>query len=315
MVRDFQLQINGETISIPETRLVKSKFFADLIQTYPDANISFPPQFSNVGDIYLSYLKSTPLSVADSNKLKLCFELCHFLEDDSFFSFCIGELFKHWDDTNQMIHLLHPNLQYEIYLRLPLILIPDSYWKPHLDQIPTFLTNWISRNDNKGIKIGRRRYKYEIKRDSNDGKLIFIIPFSKLSTQSRFKLHGTFLSWVNNSNRSDESDDDDNTNEKRVLRVMHEYRNDVRHGLSLVWYANGVLCSSMPVKNGQQHGTFRSYYSNGNPRSENNYREGKTHGSFRKWHNSHIPGQLGQLKSDLTFDNGRLVSNNLTLQH
>jgi hypothetical protein len=135
------------------------------------SSLIFPQQYVGVSSIYLNFLndkETVNKLILSHDELKSCFDLYHFIDHDSFFDFLTHDLFDHWSTHNVIIAQLNSNLQYDIYLHCPYILIPEShrgYYDMNSKQYKLnelFLNAWLQINKNRSILVDKKDIYYHM---------------------------------------------------------------------------------------------------------------------------------------------------------
>jgi len=323
-------------VDIATNVINNSCYFKDLLcfmQIPHDGSILFPPQYNEVVDVYLEYSKvnnhtdvvthQTQTKVYKHykpNKLKLAFELCHYLSDDKFLVWLIELALGMWDkvvsDNNNVIDSLHLNIQRDIYLHIPLCFVPITFQGSNGDsccqQVDIFMRDWLTINKDKTYVVNDHKYKtyveYYVTDDTNTISHVRKIECVCITPDGDYHYHGVVKYWHPLTLQG-----------KKFLSSETYHHNGRMHGTSTSWYSTGHLKRLSNYNNGFCYGTDTQWWqpnkdkdkdkycdrdhdhqSPGNLLSVVEFNNGVKHGNSREYYSN------GQLEQQGCYVNGKM---------
>jgi antitoxin component YwqK of YwqJK toxin-antitoxin module len=262
-----QLAIQIDVLSVPAIRLKQSKLFCDVISHYGcNIVVTFPSQYDDVSQHYINYLTDVQEQLIEQ-KLKRCFELCHYLSDDNLFSCLIEQLLQSWSSNNHIINKLHDELQRRIYLQIPFVYVPE-----HCQDNEVFFKQWLTNNNNKHIIVDDKYSHFSRYHGTDDGRWFEFYCHYK-EVDGNYSFYGAGREWLLNP-------------ETNTLTLMsnHNYNKlEKKHGRQREWNINGVLINDCHYDNGVLHGICKQYYPSGQLEHQYQYYNGKRHGTWTKY--------------------------------
>jgi len=147
-----------DKISLPIDKLVRSTFYCDLINYNSSSLLSsqlspklicqrnimiypFPQQYIDALPVYINYCHHGHNIKVNVRKLKVCFDLAHYLGDEVFVDVLTNRVFKSWPSSIKVIQSLMDIYQRDIYLRFPFMFIPELYRHES-----NFVMSWLIKN-------------------------------------------------------------------------------------------------------------------------------------------------------------------------
>lgn len=286
-----------------------------------DDPIIFPPQYCQVADVYINFinfinehyhhldmklssssssLKSVPDKISydrlsggqkfepkfvmtniSRDEIKQSFELCHYLLDQEFFEFLLEQLLHGWSHYNGIIISLHANIQRDIYLHLPYILLPNDY------QIDTnFLLLWSKNNNEKHFRVNMREdYMSRVTFNENFNHSVI----RGIKTYLSDEPHGISREWYEVSEQGDN---------KQSLRSEETLVGGYHDGECKFYYQSGQIESITYYKEGVMRRSTK-YYDNGTLHATEEYDEkGEKTGIWKIWYPS------GAIKWEMSWLHG-----------
>jgi len=226
-------------VSLPLDKLSQTSFYGGLLSCYyhcqqDNTILPFPTQHSQALPHYLDYCHHNNKIKVRVRKLKLCFDLAHYLGDDGFFQALVQCLVRSWPTSNTVIEQCTEPIQRQIYLSLPLMFVTECY---RYDD--KFVNQWNRLNLNKRI-TGPYDANYRtvidlsvITMDKWNFASSQLMGFSSSITypdDHRIYDHGFKQSWY-----------PPDSNSKQYLNSETSYFYDKKFGLHREWYKTGRL--------------------------------------------------------------------------
>jgi len=255
---------NSRKVEVEISVINNSCYFKDLLcfMQVPQDGVLFPPQYSKAVNMYLDYAKDhshqqmgikirTKVNNYKLEQLKLGFELCHYLDDDKFLAWLVEYVCIVWShiigSKNNIIDKLHPNIQRDIYLHVPLCLVPISFQSSNTSnsyqQGEAFIHEWIAINKGKIYTTNGYKYKADIEYYDNLNTDIKGITYSRESFISPYHKHGITKLWYPLT-----------TEGKKILYEEMYYNNGQKHGIRTAWFPTGHLKQVCNYYNDKMHG-------------------------------------------------------------
>jgi len=333
---------NVVSVEVPLDKLKNSEYFNGLM-TYCDNDnpLLFPPQYHDVFDLYCKFITcnitttDTPIKnckdiVITHQQLSRGFELCHYLDDQTFFTYLTTYLLDHWTTHHDIINNLSDNIQRDIYLRCPWSCIPDKYSKyvnPQPDSNINININInINANANSSQHWISRAFLYAWVKNNNN---------KIMSIDSGSVIFNTLCTFFHNDdNNSDNNSDNNDINiygsnkslysfsctmtkdrwtythgvmmsfcmtdkdGNQQLNKLSHYDHGTLSGLNIEWYPKGTVYRHMQFQQGMR--TYqKTFHSNGNVMDEMFWCQGKECGTWQIWYPS------GRLKWCMPFLDGK----------
>ena len=141
---------------------------------------------------------------------------------------------------------------------------------------------WIYWHDN-----GRIAKKGSFRNGKLEGRWVYVTANGRPKHRDHYqdgKRHGELIVF-------------DKATGTRVVRKVH-FKNGVKHGLAIEYFANGNVMQSTNWVDGVEHGKRETFYENGNKLLLEEYSHGKLHGHVKRW------SPLGSLESDTVYVDG-----------
>jgi len=229
----------NERISLPTDKLAKSIFYSGLFECYHDNNnivYPFPNQYIDVLPVYIDYCHHDNKIRVQLRKLKLCFNLAHYLGDDDFLQVLIQCISRSWPSSTKVIEMLDSNIQRDIYLSLPFMFIPTRY-----RYNSTFVTQWLIKNDEKRIlgpynTIYRTHIRLCCFNEQHchgiDLGLTGINSHIIVGKNNYFYKHGIDQDWYQGEVGEEQ---------KQQLKCELHHKRNKKFGIQKEWYESGIL--------------------------------------------------------------------------
>ena len=301
---NFSFIVGSKIITVSRDKLQNSVLFCNLIQCC-DVNVSLtlPSEYNSAMTYYFNFINGVTNKVKVSNKrLVLCFEFAHYIEDSTFFDFCITYLLNHWIRTFVIVEQLTDDLKQEVYLRCPYSLIPESITGYYDDDTlqyklnTVFLDKWYHLNKNKHIHVNSTNSnsvihktkveyydnnKHHNKHHNRYHKLTCFKVDSKQLPYYISYMDGIQITWHDNNQVSD-------------VKYFNVYK---LNGYHRTWWSNGNLKQQSYYIGDKIHGINKEYYENGVQQYEMSFDHGSRIGTWKFWY------PTGNLQQVISFDN------------
>jgi len=335
-------------VEVATSIINNSCYFKDLVSYTNVQNcVLFPPQYNNVVNIYLDYAKEVGVEEQTKVKtskytltqLKLAFELCHYLDDNIFLAWLMRHTRKMWKyiigNKDNIIDKLHPNIQRDIYLHVPLCFVPIALQGTNstnsndiinsnnsdYQQSEKFIRDWVAINKGKRYTTNGYEYKTVIEYYDSNGMDIKKLTCLRESFISEYHEHGVTKSWhpLTLDGKKLLSEETYYSNGKKhgtytnwystgYLGRICDYHNGKIHGKDIMWWypawikygyhqCKTRLMSITEYHHGVEHGSSTKYYSNGQTEQQGCYDNGKKCGEWRLWYPS------GNIRCITSFNN------------
>lgn len=140
------LVLLGNKYYVPTTKLKDSELYSSLLDGISSSssgtsviNLPLPDGYEpHIIEDYVYYLRSATNSV---NNMKSSLQLCHLITDGNYLQHLVERLLVSWSVYSNMVSTLNTNLQQDIYVNLPLALIPE----PQLHDV-VFVKRWLAKH-------------------------------------------------------------------------------------------------------------------------------------------------------------------------
>jgi len=143
-----------QTISLPRAKLARSNFYCGLFElsstscthtmsNQQDSIYPFPEQYIVALPVYINYCHHELGIKVNVRKLRVCFELAYYLDDQMFVNVLVQCAVKSWPTSIKVIQSLNDIYQRDIYLHLPLMFAPEVYRHDS-----SFVMSWMTKNRN-----------------------------------------------------------------------------------------------------------------------------------------------------------------------
>jgi hypothetical protein len=262
--------LNIADIELKTVKVIdKSKFLYTLyLELGEYYEVPIPEQYCVVINNYISFSNSGQQDdFYTVEGINLAFELYQYLDDDNYFEYLIRNLLKHWSSLSLVITNINLDLQDDIYLCLPLHLIPTNIL---LDNI--FISNWMNKwrdNNQKSITVDTITYKiafneFKVQVISKDTVHLFTFDdqhhlLRYVTYDDKRMLQGLWRNWYPN----------------KQLKEMGHYKNNLYDGLYRSWYEdNGALQLKCWYDKDARVGKLKQWYVTGQIEFDVNYFDG-----------------------------------------
>ena len=271
------LSILDKNVVVDVNKLRRSSIFNDLLN-FNIQVIQFPVQYLDAVNVYLLYIhndinKDYPI---DINSLKLSFELCHYLDDNVFFTMLMERLLDNFSEYKIIISELCSDIQRDINLHLPYCF---STYTDH-----TFFNAWCKLNIDKKIKVEDvfhlSTLRSYIKHDKVKEEYIPFISEDNIN----YKKHGLVKIWseINGKCVNGECEGEEKGSKNLFLEQEINYEYGKQSGINRQWYQDGKLKYNSMYLDGTLHG-ISTYYDEGGRYNETTpYNKGKKHGIVKR---------------------------------
>jgi len=225
-------------VSLPLDKLRQSSLYGGLLECYSqDDVLPFPTQYNSALPHYIDYCHHDNKIRVTVRRLKMCFDLAHFLGDNGFFQALVQCLIRAWPVSSTIIDQCNETIQRQVYMSLPFMYIPACYRHDS-----TFVLCWIRANLDKEI-TGPYEVKYrtridfaDIPQDKWDNEYKELLSFSSHVSwgprggNSYFDKHGFRQLWYPPSGEG-----------KQYLAAenFHLYNKEI--GIQRMWSDTGTL--------------------------------------------------------------------------
>jgi len=290
----------GDKYCIPYIKIKNSKLFCSILESQDSLYIPIPDLMVVSDEVIHNYINQDCNSNAEI--LKLCFEFCHLIDDDVYFAYLMTVLYEWWFNCQQLICQVHDNLRRDIYLHLPLVLIPNDV----VLNTPCFIQLWIQTSGHKHFTINKLHYTTEIAYYPNNDTSS---THSQVQTQTQTQTNVLGIKEIQtttsgdqyiNSYDRDSSCNCHSSNQHSRICTLDCKLNYEPHGLSMGWYETGDKEYVKWYLNGKLNGTSVRYYDNGIVSSKWNYLNNNLHGTCQAWYRDNV------LMYSQQYDNGKL---------
>ena len=233
-ITDKDSKLDVEVVVL-KSRIINSTLYKSILNDFggggdgDNNKVFFPSAYNDVFESYHHYLKTYYI---DSNSIKRCLQLCHYLGDMEYLYHLVQQMLIQWsfNDVKLDIDDLTTNLQHDIYLLCPYQLLPDS-----LLMTNKFLMLWVKINRDKKFTL---YYNNQMKEYFHD--IVFT--------------HGTYRYRLDNGNN--------------VRQITPGYKDSTKfytkHGILRLWYDSGRISEVTNYRCNQRHGLSTGYYDTDN---------------------------------------------------
>lgn len=205
-----------------------SLLFRDILSSCNDNEVvNFPVQYNDVFEVHVAYLQwMTSEVVSDTNILKRCLQLYHYLDDSE--------------------------LQYDIYLNTPYQLLTEAQFADH-----DLFKHWLEFNRDRKFDLGcgnsshsnssymQYSHQLQVDSDTNTVVLFYSDTADTADVVGKYQIHGVVRCWYESGRfksllphrhgkrvglHLEYADDDNNT-----LIYEANYEDDQKHGVTMYW--------------------------------------------------------------------------------
>jgi len=299
----LRVEIGDNVLMVPISLLKQSSLFESMLSSSLSQHVDYNsnnnnnnvqtiPGVSEATNLdYILYL----LQQQNRSKSALIdkFNHCSVLDDEGYLIYCIQQLLtQHYDDYTSILSSLNINLQYEIYVHSPLILIPKSYTDNDM-----FIKNWIVNVIANSIVKGDKSMMSVTKNNLKDIKNLQDVK-QYLVTNNNSRIEINFECVELSSGKRPIHNHIIRVSEQRLF-VTSNYAsttfpsaylnsNGIQYGPKIWFHTNGNRYIQENYYDNLLHGTRTEWYINGNLKEETQYENGYIHGVSRIWYETDV---------------------------
>jgi len=234
-----------------------SLYIKDLVELSgsEDVIIPVPDKYCTVIDNYVEFVLGNQVPITSRERLLLCFHLNTLLIDESYFKYCIQQVFNNWSYMCNMVYNeFNDDLQWSFFVYCPHDFIPK-----HLLDNNTFMKQWNNNNQGTIINV------------NNDNEVYYnnVEKFNEHNQKCITTLHTVKIILNNNHDMND-------------VKVVGNKR-------EIIYYANSNnIMSDISYVDGKIDGFERWWYDNDQHtlEFEKHYVDGKLNGVWRYWYDN-----------------------------
>jgi len=275
------------TISVPNSIVHTSDTITHMLEYFntSDVDIKVKQKYLHDLPIYVNFLYGKNHgTITNVDILLNCFDMESYFSDDEFFKYLMKQVYTIWDQFFPVINQVPDERM--VYLYTPYEFVPSKYMTN-----PSFFDEWLKINSNVIIILNMYdEYHTDVHYYDTNKKHIKScdIYHTYGGTKIGYRHEITWYSSDNNQN---------NSGKRGSLKSIHNYEDNVKHGIQEAWYANdnnqdstsGKLKYRYNYKHGESDGVQEMWYPNGQINSIFNYKDGQQDGVQEMWYpNGHI---------------------------
>lgn len=240
--------------------------------------IPFDPQYDDVIDIYIYFIKDKRLELINVNIIVKAINFAVLLDDEYYLQYLVEQAYNLWSWFYPLLKNLVPEVCRYVYLYTPYTFVPDDYMRA-----PTFFEEWLVINGNRSITLdGNKVYWTKISYEDECREEMEVYH----TVNNKSVGYKKIMRWYLNGNVSSES----------------EYKDNKVHGTHTHYYSNGVMLSEENYDNGSAQGQWLQWYEDGMPAEKGYYDNNKRNGIWEIYHPDGILAEKGEYVEDKKHD-------------